>query len=84
MYSQPGTVPSWRPDSVSAQPQARHEPYFQYLEPLKLRFIDWLEHKHGDDHPTAAQWWPWIWTPDLAQYDRPMRCAALAVFNWEH
>eukprot|EP00959_Pyramimonas_sp_CCMP1952_P008800 184149-Pyramimonas_sp.AAC.1 len=28
MSSQPGTVPSWRPDSASAQPPARHEPYF--------------------------------------------------------
>eukprot|EP00959_Pyramimonas_sp_CCMP1952_P161637 3380019-Pyramimonas_sp.AAC.1 len=69
MNSQPGTVPFWRPDSVSAQPPARHEPYC---------------HKHGDAHPTAAQWWPLIWTPDLDLYARPMRCSALSVFDWEH
>eukprot|EP00959_Pyramimonas_sp_CCMP1952_P090210 1888355-Pyramimonas_sp.AAC.1 len=84
MNSQPGTFPSWRPDSVPAQPPARHELYFQCLDPLKLRFIDGLEHKHGDAHPAAAQWWPLIGTPDLDQYARPMRCSALAVFDWEH
>eukprot|EP00959_Pyramimonas_sp_CCMP1952_P299020 6254470-Pyramimonas_sp.AAC.1 len=81
--SQPGTVPSWSPDNASAQPPARHEPYFQYLEPLKLRFIDWLKHEHGDTHPTAAQWRPLIWTPDLDQFARRMRCSALAVCGWE-
>eukprot|EP00959_Pyramimonas_sp_CCMP1952_P036108 755457-Pyramimonas_sp.AAC.1 len=84
MPSQPGALPSWRHDSASAQPPARHEPYVQYLEPLKLRFIDWLEHKHGDAHPAAAQWWPLIWAPDLDQYACPMRCSALVVFDWEH
>eukprot|EP00959_Pyramimonas_sp_CCMP1952_P214991 4498828-Pyramimonas_sp.AAC.1 len=33
MISQPRTVPSWRPDSASAQPPARREPCFQHLEP---------------------------------------------------
>eukprot|EP00959_Pyramimonas_sp_CCMP1952_P052913 1106824-Pyramimonas_sp.AAC.1 len=33
MNSQPGAVPSWRPDSISAQPLACHEPYLQCLEP---------------------------------------------------
>eukprot|EP00959_Pyramimonas_sp_CCMP1952_P276018 5769501-Pyramimonas_sp.AAC.1 len=76
--SQPGAVLSWRPDSASAQPPACHGPYFQYVEPPKLRFIDWPKSKHGDNAPTAAQWWPLIWTPDLDQYARPMRCSALA------
>eukprot|EP00959_Pyramimonas_sp_CCMP1952_P069116 1442886-Pyramimonas_sp.AAC.1 len=41
--SMPGTVPSWRPSSASEQPPARHEPFFQYLEPLKLRYLDMVE-----------------------------------------
>eukprot|EP00959_Pyramimonas_sp_CCMP1952_P294700 6163787-Pyramimonas_sp.AAC.1 len=28
LNSQPGTIPPWRPDSATAQPPARHEPYF--------------------------------------------------------
>eukprot|EP00959_Pyramimonas_sp_CCMP1952_P038922 815027-Pyramimonas_sp.AAC.1 len=31
----PGSVPAWTPDDAAAQPPARHEPFFQHLEPLK-------------------------------------------------
>eukprot|EP00959_Pyramimonas_sp_CCMP1952_P216365 4525284-Pyramimonas_sp.AAC.1 len=55
MNSQPRAVSSWSPDSASAQPPARHEPYFQYLKPLKLRSTDWLKREHGGTRPTAAQ-----------------------------
>eukprot|EP00959_Pyramimonas_sp_CCMP1952_P422561 8851806-Pyramimonas_sp.AAC.1 len=59
VVSMPGAVPSWRPSSASAQPPARREAFFQYLEPLKLSFLNWLIHEHGaNDRPTAAQWWP--------------------------
>eukprot|EP00959_Pyramimonas_sp_CCMP1952_P378224 7923117-Pyramimonas_sp.AAC.1 len=41
--SRPASVPAWVPDCVAAQPPARHGPFFQYIEPLKRRFIKWLE-----------------------------------------
>eukprot|EP00959_Pyramimonas_sp_CCMP1952_P054151 1132886-Pyramimonas_sp.AAC.1 len=42
--SRPGSVPAWIPQHVAAQQPARHGPFFQYLEPLKRRFIKWLAH----------------------------------------
>eukprot|EP00959_Pyramimonas_sp_CCMP1952_P152827 3197409-Pyramimonas_sp.AAC.1 len=42
--SRPGSVHAWVPERVAAQPPARHGPFFQYLEPLKRRFIKWLAH----------------------------------------
>eukprot|EP00959_Pyramimonas_sp_CCMP1952_P338961 7098425-Pyramimonas_sp.AAC.1 len=67
MDSQPGTVPSWGRQRLGKAAGASRA----------------IQHKHGDAHPTAAQWWPLMWTPDLDQYARPMRCSALAVFDWE-
>eukprot|EP00959_Pyramimonas_sp_CCMP1952_P359394 7525492-Pyramimonas_sp.AAC.1 len=40
--ARPGSVPAWAPDSAAAQPPARRGLFFQYLEPLKRRFIKWL------------------------------------------
>eukprot|EP00959_Pyramimonas_sp_CCMP1952_P385668 8082316-Pyramimonas_sp.AAC.1 len=82
------TVPARKPAGAAAQPPALHSPCFQYLEPLiKLRFVDWLKHgagKTGDDPPTAANWWPLIWAPDVDKYARLFRCSALEVFDWTH
>eukprot|EP00959_Pyramimonas_sp_CCMP1952_P394985 8275600-Pyramimonas_sp.AAC.1 len=58
---QPGTAPTWVPDSAAAQPPARHDTFFQVLEPLKLRFMRWLAHSaklENIEAPTAATWWP--------------------------
>eukprot|EP00959_Pyramimonas_sp_CCMP1952_P367794 7703938-Pyramimonas_sp.AAC.1 len=41
---QPGTVPTWAPDSAAAQPPSRHEYFFQFFEPLQLRFVSLPEH----------------------------------------
>eukprot|EP00959_Pyramimonas_sp_CCMP1952_P347395 7275962-Pyramimonas_sp.AAC.1 len=73
---------AWLLRHVAAEPPARHCPFFQYLEPLKGRFIEWLAHvaeREATQAPTIAEWWPLLWATDIAQHARPMSCLALAA-----
>eukprot|EP00959_Pyramimonas_sp_CCMP1952_P104765 2189839-Pyramimonas_sp.AAC.1 len=66
--SRTGSVPVWLPDHAAAQPPARHCPFFQYLEPLKRRFIKWLAHaaqREATQAPTIAEWWPLLWATEI-------------------
>eukprot|EP00959_Pyramimonas_sp_CCMP1952_P044015 919974-Pyramimonas_sp.AAC.1 len=71
---QAGTAPSWVSDCAAPQSSVRREPFFQFLEPLKLRFVSWLVRGAklgGNQLPTAATWWPLVWSSDVDQCARP-------------
>ena len=83
----PGHVPAWVPSSAAAQPPTRHDPFFQFLEPLKSRFIKWLAYlakleRPPADEPKLSTWWPLLWATDIDQYERPFSCPALAAYDW--
>eukprot|EP00959_Pyramimonas_sp_CCMP1952_P249022 5205518-Pyramimonas_sp.AAC.1 len=80
-----GSVPAWIPARAAAQPPARRGPFFQYLEPLKRRFIKWIAHlaeRQRVRAPPIAEWWPLLWATEIDLYARPFSCPALAAFDW--
>eukprot|EP00959_Pyramimonas_sp_CCMP1952_P029059 609579-Pyramimonas_sp.AAC.1 len=59
--SRPCSVPAWVPDGAAAQPPAHRGPFFQYVEPLRRRFIKWLEFlalRAQANELTIAEWCP--------------------------